>query len=126
MADFREYVGMDSSEFLMHYGRGHLDGGNSGRYKCGSGKNPMQRNPLSGHYNVDSAKNDYKKAKRRSRFLRTELKERKALSKDAKDAYVDAKLDRMDSEFVDEEKDRALDKKLQSRKERKEIYESGI
>ena len=29
-------------DFLMHYGRGHLDGGNSGRYKWGSGKDPYQ------------------------------------------------------------------------------------
>ena len=56
MADFREYAGIDASAFLIHYGVGHLQGGNSGRYKWGSGKNPMQRNPLSGHYNVDSAK----------------------------------------------------------------------
>lgn len=27
---------------LMHYGVGHLDGGNSGRYKWGSGENPFQ------------------------------------------------------------------------------------
>ena len=27
----------------MHYGRGHLDGGNSGRYPWGSGENPYQR-----------------------------------------------------------------------------------
>lgn len=30
-------------DFLMHYGRGHLDGGHSGRYKWGSGKEPYQR-----------------------------------------------------------------------------------
>lgn len=41
--DFRLYQGMDTSEFLAHYGKGHLDGGNSGRYKWGSGKNPHQR-----------------------------------------------------------------------------------
>lgn len=42
--DFRLYAGVDfSSEFLAHYGVGHLDGGNSGRYKWGSGKNPKQR-----------------------------------------------------------------------------------
>lgn len=42
--DFRMYVGVDfSSEFLAHYGVGHIDGGNSGRYKWGSGKNPRQR-----------------------------------------------------------------------------------
>lgn len=47
MADFRDYIGMDSSAFLSHYGRGHLDGGNSGRYKWGSGKNPHQRSGTS-------------------------------------------------------------------------------
>ena len=41
--DFRIYQGMDFSDFLAHYGKGHLDGGNSGRYKWGSGKNPKQR-----------------------------------------------------------------------------------
>lgn len=43
MADFNEYIGMSCSEFLMHYGKGHLDGGKSGRYPWGSGKNPKQR-----------------------------------------------------------------------------------
>lgn len=42
MTDFRYYAGMDSSAFLAHYGKGHLDGGNSGRYKLGSGKRPRQ------------------------------------------------------------------------------------
>lgn len=41
--DFRLYQGMDASEFLAHYGVGHLQGGHSGRYKWGSGKNPKQR-----------------------------------------------------------------------------------
>ena len=30
-------------DFLMHYGRGHLDGGHSGRYPWGSGDDPYQR-----------------------------------------------------------------------------------
>ena len=29
-------------DYLMHYGRGHLDGGHSGRYRWGSGKDPYQ------------------------------------------------------------------------------------
>lgn len=29
-------------DILMHYGVGHRDGGNSGRYKWGSGENPYQ------------------------------------------------------------------------------------
>lgn len=29
-------------DFLMHYGKGHLDGGNSGRYPWGSGDSPFQ------------------------------------------------------------------------------------
>lgn len=42
--DFRLYAGVDfSDEFLAHYGVGHLQGGNSGRCKWGSGKNPKQR-----------------------------------------------------------------------------------
>lgn len=39
MADFREYIGMDASTFLMHYGVGHEDGGHSGRYPYGSTNN---------------------------------------------------------------------------------------
>lgn len=39
MADFRDYIGMDASAFLMHYGKGHLDGGRSGRYPYGSTDN---------------------------------------------------------------------------------------
>lgn len=29
-------------DYLMHYGRGHLDGGHSGRYRWGSGEDPYQ------------------------------------------------------------------------------------
>lgn len=41
--DFRLYQGMDFSDFLAHYGVGHEQGGHSGRYAFGSGKNPKQR-----------------------------------------------------------------------------------
>lgn len=39
-----DYIGI--SEYyndLLHYGKGHLDGGHSGRYPWGSGENPYQR-----------------------------------------------------------------------------------
>ena len=39
--DFINYI--IHGEELMHYGKGHLDGGHSGRYPWGSGKNPEQR-----------------------------------------------------------------------------------
>lgn len=43
MPDFREYIGVDfTSQFLQHYGVGHLNGGHSGRYPWGSGKRPKQ------------------------------------------------------------------------------------
>jgi len=42
MADFRDYIGLDLTGYLMHYGKGHLDGGHSGRYPWGSGKRPRQ------------------------------------------------------------------------------------
>lgn len=32
-----------ADDYLMHYGRGHLDGGHSGRYPWGSGDDPNQR-----------------------------------------------------------------------------------
>ena len=32
-----------ANDILMHYGKGHLDGGHSGRYPWGSGKDPYQR-----------------------------------------------------------------------------------
>lgn len=32
-----------SDDFLLHYGKGHLDGGHSGRYPWGSGEDPYQR-----------------------------------------------------------------------------------
>ena len=43
-ADFIEVFGekLGSDRELKHYGRGHLDGGNSGRYPWGSGKMPFQ------------------------------------------------------------------------------------
>lgn len=37
------YVSIDNSEALMHYGKGHLDGGHSGRYPWGSGEEKFQR-----------------------------------------------------------------------------------
>ena len=43
MADFKEYQGMNASEFLVHYGVGHDKGGHSGRYPWGSGDRPKQR-----------------------------------------------------------------------------------
>lgn len=43
MADFREYIGVNTSAFIVHYGVGHDKGGHSGRYPWGSGKNPRQR-----------------------------------------------------------------------------------
>lgn len=44
--DIKRYLGsaqMSNEEFIIHYGVGHLDGGNSGRYPWGSGENPYQR-----------------------------------------------------------------------------------
>ena len=32
--------------YLMHYGKGHLDGGHSGRYPYGSGKRPGQHDKI--------------------------------------------------------------------------------
>lgn len=42
MADFRDYIGLDLTGYLMHYGVGHEHGGHSGRYPWGSGKRPRQ------------------------------------------------------------------------------------
>lgn len=33
----------DTSDYLLHYGKGHLDGGHSGRYPWGSGEDGFQR-----------------------------------------------------------------------------------
>lgn len=42
--EMKSYFGVhDDPEKLIHYGKGHLDGGNSGRYPWGSGDNPYQR-----------------------------------------------------------------------------------
>lgn len=43
--EIRSYYGsgkMSEEEFIMHYGKGHLDGGHSGRYPWGSGKDDYQ------------------------------------------------------------------------------------
>lgn len=40
---FGEKLPLVSEETLAHYGVGHLQGGNSGRYPWGSGDNPLQR-----------------------------------------------------------------------------------
>lgn len=42
MADFRDYIGLDLTAYLQHYGVGHEHGGHSGRYPYGSGKRPFQ------------------------------------------------------------------------------------
>ena len=42
--EIKSYFGVHNDpNMLMHYGKGHLDGGNSGRYPWGSGENPYQR-----------------------------------------------------------------------------------
>lgn len=42
--EIKSYFGVHQDpNMLMHYGKGHLDGGNSGRYPWGSGENPYQR-----------------------------------------------------------------------------------
>ena len=42
--DIQSYFGIHNDpNMIMHYGKGHLDGGNSGRYPWGSGENPYQR-----------------------------------------------------------------------------------
>ena len=42
--EIKSYFGVHNDpSMLMHYGKGHLDGGNSGRYPWGSGENPYQR-----------------------------------------------------------------------------------
>ena len=44
--EIKSYFGsasMNKEEFLEHYGKGHLDGGHSGRYPWGSGDEPYQR-----------------------------------------------------------------------------------
>ena len=44
--EIKSYFGsasMNEEEFILHYGKGHLDGGHSGRYPWGSGDDPYQR-----------------------------------------------------------------------------------
>lgn len=42
--EIKSYFGVHNDpNMLQHYGKGHLDGGNSGRYPWGSGENPYQR-----------------------------------------------------------------------------------
>ena len=61
MADFRDYIGLDLTGYLMHYGVGHEHGGHSGRYPWGSGKRPKQDRGRSGQVaktSVASMKSD--------------------------------------------------------------------
>ena len=46
MNDFRAYKGAVDGPYLMHYGKGHAQGGHSGRYEWGSGERPYQRTPM--------------------------------------------------------------------------------
>ena len=44
--EIKSYFGsskMIEENSIMHYGKGHLDGGHSGRYPWGSGEEPYQR-----------------------------------------------------------------------------------
>jgi hypothetical protein len=43
IASYLGSASMTEEEFIKHYGVGHLDGGHSGRYEWGSGKDPYQR-----------------------------------------------------------------------------------
>lgn len=64
MNDFRMYQGVDLfSDRLIHYGKGHKDGGNSGRYPWGSGKRPNQR---TGKEYIDEADPVYKRTFRKN------------------------------------------------------------
>ena len=47
----------DTDDDIVHYGKGHLDGGHSGRYPWGSGDNPYQRS-LDFMDRVDSLRKD--------------------------------------------------------------------
>ena len=40
--EYSLYMGLDSSPYLIHYGKGHDQGGHSGRYPWGSGERPKQ------------------------------------------------------------------------------------
>lgn len=46
MADFRDYIGLDLTGYLQHYGVGHEQGGHSGRYPWGHGDRPKQDSPI--------------------------------------------------------------------------------
>lgn len=64
MADFRDYMGLDLTGYLMHYGVGHEDGGHSGRYKWGSGERPYQRTAAEG--SISAKKKDENSVSKRS------------------------------------------------------------
>lgn len=57
--EMQSYYGsgkMDHEEFIEHYGVGHLDGGNSGRWPWGSGKDPYQGGPYGFLDRIDQLK----------------------------------------------------------------------
>lgn len=60
MPDFREYIGVDfTSQFMQHYGVGHLHGGHSGRYPWGSSNNVSTVNSKVGQINEVIASDKY-------------------------------------------------------------------
>ena len=46
MKAYKGSANMSEEEFIAHYGVGHLDGGHSGRFPWGSGKDPYQGYPI--------------------------------------------------------------------------------
>ena len=108
MADFRYYAGMDSSAFLAHYGVGHEKGGNSGRYKWGSGDRPYQRTSMEGKNYGDSsvAKEIQKRHKKEAKGYQKSLRKleykrtvKKNYGKDAEAAEISKKIKETISEL---------------------------
>lgn len=84
MADFRDYVGLDFTSYLSHYGKGHLDGGHSGRYPWGSTNN-VKRSPGVARENTKFLNRSEKRlAKDVSKQLQYQRKFRKLVRKQNK------------------------------------------
>lgn len=107
MADFKDYVGLDMTPYFLHYGRGHLDGGNSGRYPWGSTNNvkPTSSTAKETTKFLNKSEKSLAKGISKSRILNRKLsklvkKQNKALDKYIKENKKNANADPFTSKKV--------------------------
>lgn len=118
MPDFRAYQGVDfSSDFLVHYGVGHLQGGHSGRFPWGSGEN--------GGGATRSARDRYRTAKTNYRTAKRALRKAENRLDDISNNELSSASDKRIAQRDVNRRSRALDKAEVEFRNRKAKYKEA-